>query len=164
MHLKATTTLTAVSPDGCTITATLFGAEYGAAPLFTLSDGRLHLSCKLDTPLATALSDAPALAARLMHAAGCPPDSRSCALLARQLTLCSRRHAQISREEAAFLCREAIGLIEETSDQDDLPDALMERFWGSAWANHIPRLPHSTRQRVELMVRTISTTLKECPE
>lgn len=164
MHPKAATILSAVSPDGCIITATVLGAESGTTPLLNLSDGHLHLSCTLDTPLTTALLDTQALAARLMHAAGCPPDSRACANLAKQMTLRSRRRAQISHEEAAFLCREAAGLIEEACDEDDLPDALMERFWGSTWARQIPRLPHSTRQRIELMARTLSNTLKESSE
>ena len=160
MDLKAVTTITAVSPDGCTITATLLGA----ASTLTLSDGHLILSCKLQSPLPEALRDEVALAARLMHAAGCAPDSKSCAAQAKKITLQQRRRAEISQAEAAFLYREAIGLIEEAGDQDELPDALMERFWGADWAHNIPRLPYSTRQRVELMARVISNTLKERPQ
>ncbi len=161
MNLDSTTH-TAVSPDGCTITAVIHGAEHGATSTLSISDGTLQLSCLLGAPLLAALENPPALAARLMRAAGCQPDSSSCALSAKQATLHCRRRGEISREEADFLFREAIGLIEEAADQDELPDALMERFWGKDWQQQIPRLPHSTRQRVELMVHTLSNALKEC--
>lgn len=157
MTQRPLTSVTAVIPDGHIATAQIFPAEDGSAPLLTLSDGRLHLSCRIESSLQHALGQPLELANVLMSAAGCPPDMKACTQTVRRLALEARRRRKISADEASFLIREAIGLIEEARDQDALPDLLMERFWGADWHKKIPRLPCSTRERL----RTIAEALNE---
>lgn len=161
MHPDTPAIIVAKGADGRAITATYAPLPESGKYLLTITDGQLALSCATDQSLLYELRDPTVLAAKLMRAAGAPPDGRACAAHVKALTLQWRRARKIDSEQAHVYAREAAGLIEEAQDEDNLPDLLMETFWGNDWPNLIPRLPESTRQRIAMMAAALFTLLEE---